>query len=213
MLKTQRNMRIHFLFGVIIFLMGIIFDFSRIELVCLGTVITLVLFAEMLNTAVEHTIDLISDSFNPLARIIKDVTAGAVLLTAVAAAIIGYLLFSKHITFSFVRAVSRIKNSPVHITLISLIIVLTLVMVGKLIFQKGTPMRGGMPSGHSALAFSIWTIILFLTSNPLIIILSLMMAVGIARSRLIQRIHTFWEIAAGSLLGFFVTLLIVQLLR
>lgn len=212
-LRTQRNMRVHFLLGVLIVISGIILDFSRIELICLGSIVTLVLFAEMLNTAIEHTIDLISDAFHPLARVIKDISAGAVLLTAISAVIFGYLLFSKHIEFSFISGLSRIKNSPIHITVIALIIVFSLTMLGKIISQKGTPMRGGMPSGHSALAFSIWTIIVFSTSNPLIIILSFLMAAVIARSRLSQRIHGLWEIIAGALMGFLVTLLLFQLLK
>jgi diacylglycerol kinase (ATP) len=212
-LRSQRNMRIHFLLGVFIFLMGILFDFSRIELISLGGIITLVLFAEMLNTAFEHTIDLISDAFHPLARIIKDIAAGSVLLTAVYATIFGYLLFSRHLAFSFMRGVDRIKNSPVHITIIALISVFSLSVVGKVLFQKGTPMRGGMPSGHSAIAFSIWTVILCSTSNPLIIILSFAMAVAIAASRLSQEIHSLIEVAAGGLLGFFVTLLLFQIFK
>jgi diacylglycerol kinase (ATP) len=212
-LRTQMNMRFHFLLGVLIVLAGIILDFSRIELICLGGIVTMVLFAEMVNTALEHTIDLISDTFHPLARIIKDISAGAVLLTAVSATIFGYLLFSRHLEFSIVRGLGRLKESPAHITIIALMLVLALVILGKAMFHKGTPLRGGMPSGHSALAFSVWTIIVFSTSNPLIIILSFLMAFAIARSRLSQGIHTVWEIAAGAVLGFLITLLVFQIFR
>lgn len=211
--KTQRNMRIHFLLAIFLFILGIVLDFTRIELVCLGGVITMVLFAEMINTVVEHTIDLISDTFHPLARIIKDISAGGVLLTAITAVISGYLLFIRHLKFSLVGGLGRLKNSPLHVTIISLITVLALVMLGKVIFRKGTPLRGGMPSGHSAIAFSIWTIIAFSTSNPMIIILSLVMAIAIARSRYEERVHTLWEISAGSLLGFLATVLLIQIFR
>lgn len=212
-LRSQRNMRLHFLLGVLIFIAGILFDFSRTELVCLGSIITLVLFAEMFNTALEHTVDLISDTYHPLARIIKDVSAGAVLLTAVSAAIFGYLLFSKRVAFPFVRGISRIKSSPVHITIISFIVVMTLVILGKTVFHRGTPMRGGMPSGHSAVIFSLWTIIVFSTSNPLIIALTFLMAAALARTRMSEGIHTLWEVLAGSLLGFLATLLVLQILK
>lgn len=212
-LKTQRNMRIHFLLAVFIFILGIILDFSRLELIGLVGIVTLVLFAEMVNTITEHMIDLISDTFHPLARIIKDVSAGAVLLTSIAALISGYLLFSRHLDFSLIRGLSRLKNSPLHITIIALILVLFLVIIAKTLFQKGTPLRGGMPSGHTAVVFSIWTIIVFSTSNPLIISLTFLMAALIARSRYNQAIHTLWEIIAGALLGFFVTALLIQLFR
>lgn len=212
-LRSQRNMRLHFLLAVLIFIAGIMLDFSRTELVCLGIIITMVLFAEMMNTAVEHTIDLISDAYHPLARIIKDVSAGAVLLTALSASIFGYLLFSKHIAFPFVRGINRLKNSPVHITIISLIAVMALVILGKVIFRRGTPMHGGMPSGHSAFVFCLWTIIVFSTSNPLIIALSFLMAAALARTRMNEGVHTLWEVVAGSLLGFLVTLMAFQILK
>jgi len=212
-MKSQRNMRIHFMLGIFVFILGIILDFTRIELICLGSVITMVLFAEMINTVVEHTIDLISDAFHPLARIIKDVSAGAVLLTAIAAGISGYLLFTKHLTFSIVGGLSRLKDSPFHITIIALIVVFSAVMIGKGLFRKGAPLHGGMPSGHAAIAFSIWTIIAFSTSNPLIISLTLLLAVVIARSRLSQNVHTIWEIIVGSLLGFLLTVLLIQIFR
>lgn len=212
-LKTERNMRIHFLLAAFIFILGIILDFTRIELIGLVGVVTLVLFAEMINTTVEHMIDLISDTFHPLARIIKDVSAGTVLLTSIAALISGYLLFSRHLDFSMARGLSRLKDSPLHLTIIAVILVLTLVIIIKIGFQKGTPLRGGMPSGHTAIAFSIWAIIIFSTSNPLIISLSFLMAFLIARSRYSQGIHTLWEITAGGLLGFFVTVLLIQLFR
>ena len=107
-IKSQRNMRVHFLLAVFLFISGIVLEFTRLELVCLVGIIAMVLFAEMINTAIEYTIDLISDSFHPLARIIKDISAGAVLLTAISAAICGYLLFSRHLDFSIIGGLSRL---------------------------------------------------------------------------------------------------------
>ena len=210
-LRTQRNMRLHFMLAVLILLAGIVMDFSRIELVCLGGLITTVLLAEMINTAIEYTIDLISDTFHPLARIIKDVSAGAVLMAALSAAIFGYLLFSRHLKFSFVRGLSNIKNSPLHITVMALILVLALTMIGKALTNKGKPLHGGMPSGHSAVVFSIWTIIVFSTSNPLIIALTFMMAAAIAWMRVKEGIHTLWEVIIGAFLGALTTLLLFQI--
>jgi diacylglycerol kinase (ATP) len=212
-LRTQRNMRIHFLLGVLVFILGLVVDFSRIELVCLAGVITMVLFAEMVNTVIEHTIDLISDTFHPLARVIKDVSAGSVLVVSIGAVISGYLLFLRHVNFSLIRGLSRMKDSPMHITVIALIVVCAFVIFVKVLLQKGTPLKGGLPSGHTAFSFALWTIIAFSTSNPLIIILSLAMAVLIARSRMTQKIHNLWEVVAGGLLGTMVTAFILQLFR
>ncbi len=212
-MRTQRNMRIHFLLGVAVFLSGILLDFTRIELICLGVVTTIVLLVEMINTAVENIVDLISDTYHPFARTTKDVGAGAVLLASICAVICGYLLFSRHMDFSLVGSLSKVKDAPFLVTLISLIIVFSFVMLGKLFFKKGTPMRGGMPSGHAAIAFSLWVIIIFSTSNPLIIALTLVLALAVARSRYSQRIHTLWEIVAGALLGILATTLIIQIFK
>jgi len=204
-------MRIHFLAAVFIMLLGIYFNFDAIELMLLCGVITFVLLAEMINTAIELTIDLISDKFHPLARMVKDVSAGAVLITSLNAMIAIYLLFSRHLEFSIENGLTKIKQSPWHLTFISVIIVLALVVLLKILLHKGTPLRGGMPSGHSALAFSIWTVITLSTKNELIIILSFLMAALIARSRLSQKIHSLWEVLAGGVLGALVTTLIFQI--
>ena len=211
-LKTQRNMRIHFLLAVLILLLGIYLNFTGLEIMILCVAIAFVLLSEMVNTALELTIDLVSDKFHPLARKIKDVSAGAVLIASLNALIVGYLLFSERLKFSVEYGILRIKQSPWHITFISLIIVLALVVTFKVFFHKGTPMRGGMPSGHSAAAFSMWTVIVLSTGNGLIMVLSLVMAILIARSRLSRSIHNVWEIVAGGALGILVTTLVFQLL-
>jgi len=212
-LKTQRNMRIHFLSAVFILLLGIYFNFEGMEVLMLCTAITFVLLSEMINTAVEHMVDLISHTFHPLARIVKDITAGAVFVASVNAIIVAYLLFSKHLSFSLGMGLLKIRQSPRHITFISLILVLTMVVMLKAIFHKGTPLRGGMPSGHSAMAFSAWMIISLLTNNGIIIILAFIMASLIARNRLMRGIHSVWEVTAGGLLGSITTLFVFQLLR
>jgi diacylglycerol kinase (ATP) len=211
-MKTQRNMRLHFLAAVFILLVSIYFNFSKIEILLLCGAITFVLLTEMLNTSIELMVDLASDSHHPLARIAKDVAAGAVFVAAVNATIVGYLLFSRHLSFTLESGLLKIQQSPWHITFISMIIVLAIVVMVKAVFHKGTPLRGGMPSGHSAIAFSMWTIITLLTNNGLIAVLSFIMALLIARSRIKESIHDIWEVVAGSVFGVLITLLIFQLL-
>lgn len=213
-IKNERNMRIHFLFAILLLLLGISLNFTTAEMVMLTITITLVLAAEMINTAVELVIDIIVKmEFHPIARIIKDVSAGAVLLTAINAAIVGYLLFLGKIPFSIEEGIVRIGQSPWHLTFIAIIVVLAVTIFGKVILHSGTPFRGGMPSGHAAIAFSMWTIIAFLTRNAIVILLAFVMAFLIARHRIKDSIHTVWEVTAGALLGILVTTLIFQLLR
>lgn len=212
-LKTQRNMRIHFLFSILILLAAIYLSVGRVELLIIILTIAFVLVAEMVNTAVEFAADLYSNTINPTVRIIKDISAGAVLVSALAALIIFYLIFSRCLNFPIEAAIFRIKQSPWHITFIAFIVVLSLVIAGKVFFHKGTPLRGGLPSGHAALAFSMWAAIVFSTTNNLVAILAFILAFFVARSRVIESIHNVWEVAAGGLLGVIVTTLIFQALK
>ena len=212
-LKTERNMRIHFLAAFFFILLGVYLNFSYLELIALIVTIAFVLAAEMFNTAIEHVVDMVRNEFHPMARIIKDIGAGAVLITAVSAVIVGYMLFSRKLPFDVAVAMESIRNSPWHITFLALILVFGSTIFGKILFHKGTPLRGGMPSGHAAIAFSIWTIIIFFTKNSIVIGLSFVMAFLIARHRIKDSIHTIWEVVAGAVMGVLLTTLIFQLFR
>lgn len=212
-LKSQRNMRIHFLLGVMFLLLGIYLNFTRFEIIALGITITLVLLSEMVNTSIELMMDLVAPNFNPVARIIKDVCAGAVMVASINAVVVGYMLFFKPIVGKELGiAIKAIKGSQWHVSFICLIVVIGMVITGKLFFHRGTPLRGGMPSGHSAIAFSIWTIAAFVTANELMIFLVLLLALLVAQSRVETGIHTLWDVIVGGLLGITLTTFIFQLI-
>lgn len=84
----------------IAFLLAWYFDISRVELGLLVLTITIVIAAEIINTALEVFIDLLSPEYHPLAGLVKDIAAGAVLFTALAALFVGCLLFS-HKLFTY----------------------------------------------------------------------------------------------------------------
>ncbi len=212
-LKSQRNMRIHFLFAVLLLVLGIYLNLSGIELLILLMAIAFVLFAEMFNTAIEYTVDLISNTVNPLARIIKDIGAGAVLLASATGLIVFYVIFSRHLNIPFESAVIKIKESPWHITFIALVVVLSAVVAAKVLLHKGTPMRGGMPSGHAAMAFCMWTAVLFSTTNNFVIIITFILAFLVARSRLANAVHNIWEVLSGAVLGILTTTAVFQILK
>jgi len=211
-LKSERNMRVHFLIGFFVLIGGIYIKLDAVEFMLLCFAVTFVLVAEMFNTAVEHAIDLIEEEYHPLAKIIKDIAAGAVFVSAVNASIVGYMLLAKHIRWSMDVGLLRIKQSPWHITLIALLVVIGLVLFIKVIRGEKSLLRGGMPSGHSAAAFAVWAIVSLITANSLVSILVFFLAVIIAKSRMLNGAHTFIEIIAGSILGSLVALLVFQLL-
>lgn len=95
--KTQRNFRIHASFGLLVLLVGGLLHLSWVEFAILVGVIMAVLMAEMLNTIIETAIDLVSPDYHPLAKITKDVAAGAVLLMSLGAVLVGLLIFGPHL--------------------------------------------------------------------------------------------------------------------
>ncbi|MEI7644697.1 MAG: diacylglycerol kinase family protein [Chloroflexales bacterium] len=97
MMCTQRNARIHVLIGACAVTLGATLGLERWEWISLVLIIALVLAAEGMNTAVEATIDLVTSTQHPLAKVAKDVAAGTVLICALAAVIVGCLVFLPHL--------------------------------------------------------------------------------------------------------------------
>lgn len=92
--KTERNVKLHTLATIIVIIFAYIFRFSIIECAILALTITLVIVAELLNTAVEYTVDMIcGDKYDELAKYAKDIAAGATLIAAIGAVIVGLLLY------------------------------------------------------------------------------------------------------------------------
>lgn len=97
LLATQRNARIHLAATVLVIFSGFYFSISSTEWMIVIIAIGLVFAAEAFNTAIEQLVDMASPGFNKSAGRIKDVAAGAVLITAIAAAIVGIIIFGPKI--------------------------------------------------------------------------------------------------------------------
>ncbi|MGB2601202.1 MAG: diacylglycerol kinase [Candidatus Omnitrophota bacterium] len=210
-LQCERNMRIHFIIGFLVLIVGVYLNLTPVQFLLLCFAVAFVLVAEMFNTAIEHLTDHVSEEFHPTVKIVKDVSAGAVFVSAVNAAITGYILFGKSIGWGL-EGFFRIKQSPWHITLITLLVVVGLVILVKVMRRENFLLKGGMPSGHSAVAFATWIIISLLTMNALVSILVFLLALLIAKSRMVNGVHSLWEVITGSVLGTLIALLIFQLL-
>src|SRR4030066_498998 len=209
--KTQRHVRYHFFSAAIVLLMSYILGVSRTEFLIIALSVIAVLLAEMFNTTIETIVDIISPEHSEKARIAKDIAAGAVLITAFGVAVIGYIILFPHLRDSFHKGLSITKHSKEEITLLAFIIVLILVVITKAYFGKGHPLRGGMLSGHSALAFSVWTAITYITESFIISLFSFILAVIIAQSRVITKAHSPWDVILGSLMGALVTFLLFRM--
>jgi diacylglycerol kinase (ATP) len=210
-LKTQRNMKIHFGVAMLVLAVSLFMDFSRIELLLLFFTISLVLVTEMINTSIETTIDMITDNYHPLAKVAKNVAAGAVLISLINAVVVAYLLFFDRLyPFTFL-VLWRVRQSPAHVTFISLLLVILVVVILKSVTGEGTPLRGGMPSGHSAIAFSVVTVVAFISQDMLVTTLTFLLGLLVIQSRIETKIHNTFETIIGAILGIIITVLIFQL--
>jgi len=211
-LRTQRNMRIHFAIAAAVLVLAFVYDVTRLELIALMIAIAFVLIAEMVNTAVEATIDLSTPSFDPLAKIAKDIAAGAVLIASVNAIGVGYLVLADRLARPSARLVNSLGDAPVNLTVIALVLVLLIVIATKAVTRRGTPLRGGLPSGHAALAFGGWTAITFIAEDHRIVIsfVALIMALLVSQTRVESGIHSAFEVFLGAVIGTLVTLALFQ---
>ena len=215
MLRTLRNMRIHFRVAAAVLVAAVGFGVERLELIVLLLSICFVLVAEMFNSAVEAAVDVASTSFDPMAKLAKDIAAGAVLISAVNAVAVGYLVFSGEVADRSSRFLDRLSNAPAQLTVVALVLTIFLVIATKAITGRGTPLRGGLPSGHAAVAFAgAMAIMLVLDDSGhrfLVSSLAFIMALLVAQTRVESGVHSSVEVLYGGLLGALTTLVLFQL--
>ncbi len=214
-LRTQRTMRIHFVIAVAVLIIAAAVGVNKLELIALLLSITFVLVAEMINTAVEGTIDAATTSFDPMAKLAKDIAAGAVLIASVYAVAVGYLVFAGKAADKSADVLDRLRDAPAQITVIALVVTVVIVIAMKAWTGTGTPLRGGLPSGHAAIAFAAWMAATYIVGDShrfVVSALTFIMALLVAQTRVESGIHSTLEVASGGAIGALVTLSIFQLL-
>lgn len=92
-IKQERNMKIHILAMILVIILGISLKINTVEWITCIILFGIVISAEMFNTAIETVVNMIMPEKNEKAKIAKDVSAGAVLINAIASAIIGGIIF------------------------------------------------------------------------------------------------------------------------
>jgi diacylglycerol kinase (ATP) len=212
--RTQRNLWVHFAVAVLVLVAAVGFGASKLELAVLLLSITFVLVAELVNTAVEAAVDVASTSFDPLAKIAKDIAAGAVLVAALNAVAVGYLVFSGEVATRSSRFLTRLSDAPAELTLVAFAVTVIIVITVKAYTGRGTPLRGGLPSGHAAVAFAGWMAVTFIADSSshrfLISSVTFIMALLVAQTRVETGVHSTSEVASGAVLGALVTLFLFQ---
>ncbi len=101
LVSREHNMRIHCFAAAAVIVAGFAFGVSKGEWIAIIVSIAIVMTAEAFNTAIERIVDLVSPGFNEKAGEIKDLASGAVLITAIAAAIIGLIVFIPYVAKAF----------------------------------------------------------------------------------------------------------------
>jgi diacylglycerol kinase (ATP) len=206
-------MRRHFIAAVLVLLAALFLRVTPLEFALLALSILFVLFAELLNTSIEAVVDLASPGFHPLAKIAKDTAAGAVLVAACGAAIMGYLILARYV-LPLYREVLVMFGAPSDIgTIVSVLVVTIVVIMVKSLTRTGSPLHGGIPSGHAAVAFSVATAVSLNTRDPLTSLLCFALAAMVSHSRLLMRIHTVREVIIGSLIGAGITIIVTLVFK
>ena len=209
--KTQRHIRYHLYAVILVLILSFLLGIKRVEFLVLIVMAIIVVSAEMFNTAIEEIVDVLYREYDKKAKVIKDVAAGAVFITALGAAVTGYIILFKPLKGLFLDGMIIAHNSEENIAVIALIIVLVLVVVTKAYFGRGLPLEGGMPSGHAAFSFSVWVAATLISGNFIVSLLVLVLAVSIAQSRVYVGVHRAWEVILGAMLGIVVTFLLFKL--
>lgn len=210
-LRTQRNMRLHIIAATLVLGAGVAFHVSRFELIALLLTISLVLVAELANTALEATVDMTTERFDPLAKTAKDVAAGAVLIASLNAVAVGYLVFFGHLRRMAGEGFVLVRESSPTLTVLALALTGLVVIVVKAVTGAGTYVRGGWPSGHVALATAAATAVGLATASAAALVLALFIAALLAQSRVESGAHTIPQVVLGALLGLLMAALVFQL--
>jgi len=213
--RTQRHMRVHLYVTLVTVLLAMVLNLRIREILVLMFMITFVLVAEMFNSAIEATVDLVSPRYHPLAKFAKDIAAGAVLVTTIMAIVVGTLIALGDDTWERMRLSLTAEHFGLPIVpriLVGLLLLIVIVVIGKGLGKRGQVLQGGLVSGHAAIGFFLAGSLPFITDNALVSGIGVLLAVIIAQSRWEAKIHSVFELSLGATVGIVLALLLFGLL-
>lgn len=215
---TQRNFRIQLVLAVIVLALSLFYGLGTTEFLCLVFALFFVIFAEMVNTAIETVVDLFVDVYHPKAKIAKDVAAGAVVLSACNALIVGYFIF---FNAENMKAISdsifnNMVKSPQHLAFVAIILVVIAVIAIKASCSKkkerGQLIKEGfVPSGQSAVAFAVLTAIWINSKDIVTFTLALVLSLLVVGNRVYNNARTKAEVVFGACMGVLIVMLVYGL--
>ncbi len=217
---TQSNIKKQLFIAVCVLVLSLFYKLETTQFLCLTFAVFLVIFAEMVNTAIETIVDLYTDKYHPKAKIAKDVGAGAVLLMAINSVIVAYFIFLNETSIGEISNTifQSMVSSPKHLIFVSIILTVIAILVFKAIASKNTYEnkinslnKKFVPSGQTALAFAILTSIWLNTRSILIFSLALMLSLMVFENRIESKLHSIAESIFGSFMGVLIVLLVYGL--
>lgn len=210
--KTERNLRIDYIIGALVFLFSLFFDFSKAEYICLIITIGFMIFAEMINSVIEYMVDLITEEYNEKAKAAKDIAAGGVLIAGGISVIVAYFLFADKIKQATMHTISEILSSKSHmlITILFVVVIFTIVIKG--IFKKENKNYvESFPSSRITVSFALVTYLFIITKSFIVGAVTMVLCIMIASlKKEVDKISNF-HIALSASLGILLVIIIYQL--
>lgn len=204
-LDTQRNMKFHFSIAFLVLLAALFIHLSKTDILFILLAVTFMIVTELINTAIEKTVDLAMPDRHPLAKIAKDVAAASVLVSAMFAVVVGLVVFYEPIDQLLRHA--RLQETPLSagtIWVLIALVMLTVIVIETRFSDKGKLVR---PSLLTAIAFAIATVILVLVTETVAALLTYTLSIIILIILYDKKTRPFPALFLGAMIGIVVTLL------
>ncbi len=214
-MRTQRNMRFHVFAAAVVLALSVAVGASRLELAILVLVMMVVFVTEMLNTALEFAVDLVTEEYHPLAKLSKDVSAGAVLVSSAGAVVVGGLILLDDLAPLLSGSLGTIQRAPLSLTLGALGVVALVALLGKAASAPRSSL-GAPPSVHAAVAFAGCVAASSVAAEGryvgVVFVVSLLMALLVCQSRVETGAQNLYGVTLGAAIGALVSVALFQLL-
>jgi diacylglycerol kinase (ATP) len=203
-LWTQRTIRLQFIIMLLVCVLGYYAQLQATQFLFLFSSIALVIIAEIFNTALEVVVNMVTETYHPLARVAKDVAAAGVLVASMYALVVGGFVFLPLMKIRPVMIHGPL-GAPVPddelaiMVLLGIFLLFIIVPLAKVRIGHGHLLRGGAVSGHAAVAFLLCAAIVIASGfHPLPSLLAFVLAILVAQSRVEGKIHTLAEVLWGA---------------
>lgn len=209
---TQSNVKKQLVIIAFVMLISLFFNLSKVEFICLIISVVLIIFAEMINTAVETVVDLYTDLYHPKAKIAKDVAAGAVVITALNAVIVAYFLFFDKIGEMGNSIYQTVINSPTYLAfvVVALLIIIAVALKAAKIKDKRND-KQLIISCQSMLASAAVVATWIVTENLVALSFAVVLAIMVCMNRVESKERTVIEVLLGVMIGILITILMYGL--